>query len=238
MGMTPDRWEKIEHLYHGALERKESQRAAYLQEACAGDDALRREVESLLFHENEASSFLDTPAMKVAAKMFGGERGQPMIGRQLGAYQVVSLLGAGGMGEVYLAHDTKLGRDVAIKVLPEAFVNDADRLPRFQREARMLATLNHPNVATIHGLEQSDGVHYLVMEKVPGRSLDRLILPKGLPLEEAIGYASQVASALAAAHSAGIAHRDIKPANIIVTPDSNVKVLDFGLAKLMGPGSE
>jgi serine/threonine protein kinase/Tol biopolymer transport system component len=236
--MKPERWQKIEQLYHAALERQENQRAAFLHEVCAGDDALRRDVESLLLHENGANSFLDAPAMEVAVKMLGEEQGQSMIGRQLGAYQVVSLLGAGGMGEVYLAHDTKLGRDVAVKVLPEAFVNDADRLSRFQREARMLATLNHPNVATIHGLEQSDGMHYLVMEKVPGKSLDRLIPTNGLPLKEAVSYATQIASALAAAHSAGIAHRDIKPANLIVTPESNVKVLDFGLAKLMGPGPE
>src|ERR1700756_2306148 len=169
--MGPDRWNKIEQLYHATLERDESQRAAYLLEVCAGDDSLRREVESLLAQETRGNSFLESPALDVAARAMAIDASKSFVGQQLGVYKIVSLLGAGGMGEVYRAHDAKLGRDVAIKVLPTAFVHDAERLTRFQREARMLATLNHPNIATIYGLEQCDSVNYLVMELVPGKTL-------------------------------------------------------------------
>jgi len=153
-------------------------------------------------------------------------------GTKLGSYEVVAQIGAGGMGEVYRAHDTKLARDVAIKVLPEAFAHDAERLSRFQREAKMLAALNHPNIATIHGLEQSGGTSYLVMELVPGETLQERVKREGhVPVEEALGIAKQIAEALEAAHEKGIIHRDLKPANVKVTPEGKVKVLDFGLAK-------
>ena len=153
-------------------------------------------------------------------------------GAKLGPYEISGAIGAGGMGEVYKAHDTKLGRDVAIKVLPEAFAHDAERLSRFQREAKMLAALNHPNIATIHGLEQSGGTTYLVMELVPGEALQELIKRDGsVPVEEALLIAKQIAEALEAAHEKGIIHRDLKPANVKVTPEGKVKVLDFGLAK-------
>jgi Tol biopolymer transport system component len=153
-------------------------------------------------------------------------------GTQLGTYEIVAQIGAGGMGEVYQAHDTKLGRDVAIKVLPEAFAHDPERLSRFQREAKMLASLNHPNIATIHGLEQSNGTSYLVMELVPGETLRERVAREGpLPVEEALGICRQIAEALEAAHEKSIIHRDLKPANVKVTPEGKVKVLDFGLAK-------
>ena len=184
--MRPERWQKIEKLYHAALEREESQRAAYLHEVCAGDDALRQEVESLLAQEKRGDGFLESPALEVAARAMAKDSRQSLNGQQLGCYKIVSLLGAGGMGEVYQARDTKLGRDVAIKVLPAGFVHDAERLARFQREARMLASLNHPNIATIHGLEQSDGVHYLVMELVPGHTLGERISGGALKIEEAL----------------------------------------------------
>jgi Tol biopolymer transport system component len=153
-------------------------------------------------------------------------------GTRLGSYELLAQIGAGGMGEVYQAHDTKLGRDVAIKVLPEAFAHDSDRLARFQREAKMLASLNHPNIATIHGLEQSNGTSYLVMELVSGETLAERIAREGpLPVEEPLKLAVQIAEALEAAHEKGIIHRDLKPANVKVTPEGKVKVLDFGLAK-------
>ena len=153
-------------------------------------------------------------------------------GTKLGSYEVLAQIGAGGMGEVYQAHDTKLGRDVAIKVLPEAFAHDADRLSRFQREAKMLAALNHPNIATIFGLEHSDGVQYLVMELVSGETLQERVKRDGaVPVEEALVIAKQIAEALEAAHEKGIIHRDLKPANVKVTSEGKVKVLDFGLAK-------
>src|SRR6202162_5393519 len=142
------------------------------------------------------------------------------IGTKFGPYEIVALLGVGGMGEVYRAHDTKLGRDVAIKVLPEAFAHDPERLSRFQREAKMLAALNHPNIATIHGLERSNGTSYLVMELVPGETLaDRLKREGAFPIEEALLIAKQIAEALEAAHEKGIIHRDLKPANVKLTPE-------------------
>jgi len=235
--MTPERWQKIEQMYHAALEREESQRSAYLREVCVGDEQLLQEVESLLAQENRAEEFLERPAMEVAARMSAENQSQiTLLGRQLGCYKIVSLLGAGGMGEVYQAHDTKLGRDVAIKVLPVAFVHDAERLARFQREARMLASLNHPNIATIFGLEQSDGMNYLVMELVPGHTLGERVSSSALKIEEALKIGAQIAEALEAAHEKGVIHRDLKPANVKVTPEGRVKVLDFGLAKAFAGG--
>ena len=153
-------------------------------------------------------------------------------GTKLGSYEVTAAIGAGGMGEVYQAHDSKLERDVAIKVLPEAFAHDAERLSRFEREAKMLAALNHPNIATIYGLEHSGGTSYLVMELVPGETLQERVKRDGaIPIEEALAIAKQIAEALEAAHEKGIIHRDLKPANVKVTPEGKVKVLDFGLAK-------
>src|ERR1700726_3868004 len=153
-------------------------------------------------------------------------------GTKLGSYEIGGAIGAGGMGEVYQAHDTNVGRDVAIKVLPEAFAHDPERLSRFQREAKMLAALNHPNIAMIYGLEQSNGTSLLVMELVPGATLAERIKRDGaVPVEEALAIAKQIAEALEAAHEKGIIHRDLKPANVKVTPEGKVKVLDFGLAK-------
>jgi serine/threonine protein kinase len=160
-------------------------------------------------------------------------------GTKLGSYEVVAQIGTGGMGEVYQAYDTKLGRDVAIKVLPEQFARDPERLSRFQREAKMLASLNHPNIATIFGLEQSGGTSYLVMELVPGETLAERVKAGPVPVDEALKIAEQIAEALEAAHEKNIIHRDLKPANVKVTPDGKVKVLDFGLAKAFeGEGVE
>src|SRR5438445_776309 len=162
-------------------------------------------------------------------------------GARLGPYEILAPLGKGGMGEVYRAHDTRLHRTVAIKILPHDKVADPERKRRFLQEARAASALNHPNIVTLHDIANDSGVDYLVMEHVAGKSLDKLIAPKGLPLTAAIGYATQIAGALAAAHAAGIAHRDIKPANVMVTAESQVKILDFGLAKLSErtpPGAE
>jgi eukaryotic-like serine/threonine-protein kinase len=158
-------------------------------------------------------------------------------GTRLGPYEVLGALGAGGMGEVYRARDTRLDRDVAIKILPELFAADPDRLMRFTREAKTLAALNHPHIAQIHGLEQSGGVHALVMELVEGEDLAARIARGRVPLDEALPIARQIAEALEAAHEAGVIHRDLKPANIRVRPDGTVKVLDFGLAKAMDPAT-
>jgi serine/threonine protein kinase len=152
-------------------------------------------------------------------------------GIKLGLYEIQSPLGAGGMGEVYRATDTKLGRDVALKVLPSEMAQDPERLARFRREAKALAQLDHPNIVTIHSVEESDGVHFLTMQLVEGQPLDRLISTDRLPVEQIVEIASALADALAAAHEKGIVHRDLKPANIMVSNDGRVKVLDFGLAK-------
>jgi serine/threonine protein kinase/tetratricopeptide (TPR) repeat protein len=229
--VTSDRSQRIEQLYNSALELQEGQRAAYLKQACPGDDELRQEVESLLAQGTQSVGFLKTPALEVAAREMAAHQTRSLVGQLLGSYKIVSLLGVGGMGEVYRAHDIKLGRDVAIKVLPAAFVDDLERLARFQREARMLAALNHPNIATIHGLEQSGGLHYLVMELVEGETLAERISRGALPVGEALEVAEQIAEALEAAHERGVIHRDLKPANINLTPEGRVKVLDFGLAK-------
>src|SRR5262249_49630492 len=154
-------------------------------------------------------------------------------GSRLGPYEIVAPIGAGGMGEVYRARDTKLDRDVALKVLPDSFVHDPDRLARFQREAKVLASLNHPNIAHIHGLEESNGVRALVMELVEGEDLAQRLTRGAIPIDEALPIAKQIAEALEAAHEQGIIHRDLKPANIKVRPDGTVKVLDFGLAKAL-----
>src|SRR5512147_2965548 len=154
-----------------------------------------------------------------------------MIGKTLGHYQITSQIGKGGMGEVYRARDEKLGRDVAIKVLPEEFAKDADRIARFQREAKLLASLNHPNIAAIHGLEESGGTNFLVLELIGGETLADRIKAGPIPVEESLKLALQIAEALEAAHEKGVIHRDLKPSNIKVTPDGKVKVLDFGLAK-------
>src|SRR5215467_12124946 len=155
-----------------------------------------------------------------------------MIGTKLASYEITGHLGSGGMGDVYQATDSKLGRSVAIKILPELFAHDNDRLSRFEREARVLASLNHPNIATIYGLEEVSSRKFLVMELVPGETLAEQIQRGPIPLDDAIGIAKQIAEALEAAHELGVVHRDLKPANVKITPDGKVKVLDFGLAKL------
>jgi serine/threonine protein kinase/Tol biopolymer transport system component len=228
--MTPDRWRRVEAIYHAAAARAGGDRATFLAEACAGDDSLRREVESLLAHEQEALRFIEQPAIEVAAIGLNNQDRLP-VGRQMGPYTILSLLGAGGMGEVYRAHDTTLGRDVAIKVLPPVFTLDPERRARFEREARLLASLNHPHIATIYGVEDAGAVRGLVLELVEGPTLAERLARRALPLGDALAIARQIADALEAAHDKGIIHRDLKPANVKITPEGIVKVLDFGLAK-------
>jgi len=242
MGMSPDRWARVERLYHEALVRPLERRAAFLAEACAGDDDLRREVESLLDQPGSVAGFLARPAMAAAALVHGVPGTATLTGRRIGVYQVLARLGAGGMGEVYRAHDTRLGRDVAIKILPSAFTSDPDRLARFEREARMLASLNHPHIGAIYGVEEESGdggthVAALILELVEGQTMAERLARGPLPAAEALTFARQVADALDAAHEKGIVHRDLKPANIKITSDGAVKVLDFGLAKLDARGA-
>jgi hypothetical protein len=235
----PERQDRIEQICQSALDLESGPRAAFLAEACAGDAELRREVESLLAHERSAERFIDEPAVHAAAKAF--PEGS-LVGSRIGPFEIVGTLGAGGMGDVYRAHDAHLGRDVAIKVVPPVFLGDADRLARFDREARVLASLNHPHIGAIYGLERDpDGRRALVLELVEGPTLAehlrgaRARTGPGLPAAEALAIASQIATALEAAHAKGIVHRDLKPANIKITGNGQVKVLDFGLAKIGRP---
>jgi serine/threonine protein kinase/tetratricopeptide (TPR) repeat protein len=222
--MTPARWERIESVYQSASGMDAGEREQFLNRACAGDDELRRAVEALL------SNSSPDPNSTVTLPMTG-EAGLVLPGMRIGPYQIVSRLGAGGMGEVYRARDIVLGRDVAMKFLPKSMVADPDRLSRFRREAKLLASLNHPNIAVVYGLEMSGGVYGLAMELVPGDSLAERIKQGAIPLEETLRICVQIADALDAAHKQLITHRDIKPANVMVTPEGRVKVLDFGLAK-------
>ena len=223
--MNPERWKRVDELYHAARSRPAPERAAFLAEACRDDEALRREVESLLAESVSEDGFLAGPALVAAAQIADELAPAAMTGRSLGGYELQALVGAGGMGEVYRARDTKLGRDVAIKILPRAFTNDPDRLARFEREARMLAALNHPNICAIFGLEEAEGVRFLVLELVEGETLADTLAGHGsqpggpgLPLADALAIARQIADALEAAHDKGIIHRDLKPANIKITP--------------------
>jgi eukaryotic-like serine/threonine-protein kinase len=232
--MNPERWQEIKKVYEAALERDAGERAAFLEKACTGDEGLRREVESLLAYEKGAEDFIKTPALEVAAELLAKEQPPSMIGRKISHYQIVSLLGAGGMGEVYLAEDLQLRRKVALKLLPAGseFASDPSRLARFEREARALAALNHPHVAAIYGLENADGIRFLVMELVEGPTLAERLSSGPLQIPEALRIATEIAEALEAAHEKGVIHRDLKPANIQLTSGGRVKVLDFGLAKI------
>src|ERR1051325_3279354 len=231
--MTSERWQRIEELFQSARLRQTSgERAAFLDGACGIDAALRAEVEQLLAAEDSAGSFINTSAVKIAAGMIAGDRVAEMQGRTIAHYKIVSALGAGGMGEVYLATDTRHGRQVALKLLPDHLLKDSDRVRRFQQEARAVLALNHPNIVTVYEIGQEGGSQYIASELVKGQTLRARMAGAPLKLNEAIDIASQVAAALAEAHHEGVVHRDIKPENIMVRPDGYVKVLDFGIAKL------
>jgi eukaryotic-like serine/threonine-protein kinase len=231
--MTPERWERVRELFHTARSRPESERSALLVEACAGDHQLRREVEALLDQPVSTGSFVEFLGGKPPAHL-RRDHDSDLTGRRIGSYRVQALIGRGGMGEVYRAHDTSLGRDVAIKTLPPMFTTDPERLARFRGEARMLAALNHPHIGAIYGLEDVDGVPALVLELVEGETLADRLRRGPLAQRDALAIAGQIADALEAAHKKGIIHRDLKPANIKITLAGIVKVLDFGLAKAAG----
>ena len=226
-----DRWATVKHIHQCALDRDPSERPAFVDESCGGDETLRREVQSLLTYAREAESFLERPAVDVAPTGPSGPCETALVGRTVSHYQVLSLLGAGGMGEVYLARDARLDRTVALKILPGDLAVDPDRMLRFAREAKAASALNHPNVATIYDVGESDGIHFIVMEHVEGETIAARI---GRPLtpSEIVDVAVQAADALDVAHAKGITHRDIKPANLMLTLRGHVKVLDFGVAKM------
>ena len=216
------RWSDVSRIFNDALQQSPDERETYLIRVCAGDVDLLREVESLLACQSAAQRFIGEPEAMLTAGTF------------VGPYEILALIGSGGMGDVYRARDARLKREVALKVLPPFYALDAERLARFRREAEVLALLNHPHIAAIYGLEESGTAPALVLELVPGESLVDRIARGSLKYDDALAIARQVAEALDAAHELGIVHRDLKPQNIRLTPDGLVKVLDFGLAKLIG----
>ncbi len=230
--MQPERWQQIDQLFHLALAQEANGRAKFLAEECVGDDSLRTEVEALIASHEQAQSFIENPASDLAAEILAkGEHGL-IAGQAIGPYKIVSTLGTGGMGEVYLAHDTRLRRQVALKLLPSQFTISPDRVRRFEQEARAISALNHPNIVTIHEIGRDSGSQFIVTEFVEGQTLRQRMAEGVISLRAALDISIQIAGALAAAHAGGIVHRDIKPENIMLRTDGYVKVLDFGLAKL------
>jgi eukaryotic-like serine/threonine-protein kinase len=231
--MTPERWQQIEEVLCAALEREPSERVALLDRECANDPELREEVESLLASAQPPSSFLKGNALEDATALFEEAVSDSLIGRQIGHYLIEKQLGAGGMGEVYLAEDVSLGRNVALKLLDPALIGDGATHMRFLREARLASALDHPNICTIHEVGEDAGRLFIAMQYIEGETLRQSIGGRPLGVDSLLSISLQVSDALAAAHSQGIVHRDIKPGNIMITPRGQAKVLDFGLAKLL-----
>jgi serine/threonine protein kinase/Tfp pilus assembly protein PilF len=230
--MTPGRLQTIEEIFHAALDQEPDRVGAFLDTACEGDDVLRRKVEALLASHQRAGGFIETPAAGFATRIIENGQADLLVGRTIGHYKISKRIGTGGMGDVYLATDMTAGRKAALKLLPERFTGDAERLKRFQQEAHALVGLNHPNILTIYEIGEDHSTHYIASELIEGETLRQRLLRGRMELSEAVDVAIQVASALAAAHEAGVVHRDIKPENIMLRPDGYVKVLDFGIVKL------
>src|SRR6185503_6383484 len=232
--MTPERWKQIDELAQAALERAGGERASFLDDVCNGDVALRREVESQIANQLQASKFLEEPAFKHAAELIADPQTEPesMEGRTISHYSILRKLGAGGMGEVYLAQDTTLSRKVAIKFLSQYSVGGEQSGKRFLREAKAAAALDHPHICGIHEVGEESGYSFIVMQYVEGETLASRIKRQPLEVREALGIAVQIADGLADAHSHGVIHRDVKPQNVMLTSSGQVKVLDFGLARV------
>jgi serine/threonine protein kinase/Tfp pilus assembly protein PilF len=230
--MTPARLQTIEEIFHAALDQEPDQISAFLDTACEGDDVLRRKVEALLSSHQRAGAFIEAPVGGIATRIIENGQADSLVGHTIGHYKISKRIGTGGMGDVYLATDMTAGRKAALKLLPERFTGNAERLKRFQQEAHAVVGLNHPNIVTIYEIGEDHSTHYIASELIEGETLRQRLVRGRMEVGEAIDVAIQVASALAAAHETGIVHRDIKPENIMLRPDGYVKVLDFGIAKL------
>ena len=230
--MTSERWQQVNDLFQLAAERAPEERTTFLQTACQGDEGLRREVESLIAYYERAENFIESPAFEVVPELLTDDRAGAIVGESIAHYQIESLIGIGGMGEVYLARDERLGRKVALKFLPEQLTANNTQLSRFKSEARAASALNHPNILTVYEIGTEGNRHFIATEFIEGVTLRATLARGRMSVHDALEVAVQVASALAAAHKTGVVHRDIKPENIMIRPDGYVKVLDFGLAKL------
>ncbi len=235
--MSPERWQQIDEILEQALDLAPESRAAFLTEACAGNASLHQEVLALLAANDNAGSFIEKPPATAIGELMADspEQTGKLEGQTLGHYQILSLIGKGGMGEVYLAQDTRLGRKLALKLLPKSFTQDPDRVRRFQQEARTASALNHPNIITVYDIGQFDGLYFIATEFIEGETMRALLGRKDVSHESLLELMTQVADGLAKAHSANIVHRDLKPDNVMRTRDGFAKVLDFGLAKLIEP---
>ena len=234
--MTPARFQTIEQIFFAALEQEPDQLSAFLDTACDGDEVLRREVEALLASDRRAGRFIERSTVGLATKIIQNRQANSLVGQTIGHYKISDRIGSGGMGEVYLATDVVAGRKAALKLLPMRFTGNTERLKRFEQEARAVVGLNHPNILTVYEIGEDHSTHYIASELIEGETLRQHLMRGRMELSEAVEIAIQVASALAAAHQAGIVHRDIKPENIMLRPDGYVKVLDFGIAKLAEQG--
>src|SRR5213082_3403639 len=230
--MTPAQLQTIEEIFYAALDQEPDDVARFLETACEGDELLRRKVEALLASRQRVGSFIETSAVGIATRIIENEQADLLVGQTFGHYKISKRIGGGGMGEVYLATDMTAGRKAALKLLPMRFTGNANRLKRFQQEARAVVGLNHPNILTVYEIGEDHSTHYIASELIEGETLRQRLLRGRIEVGEAVDVAIQVASALAAAHEAGIVHRDINPGNIMLRPDGYVKVLDFGIAQL------
>jgi eukaryotic-like serine/threonine-protein kinase len=233
--MTPERWQQVDRILEEALQLPSDERARFLDCMCASDHALRQDVEAVLEAHGNAGTFLNDPALLFAAKQLAVDEGRSLVGRTLGHYRVLSLIGAGGMGEAYRASDPRLGRDVAVKVLPPHLAQNREALSRFEHEAKVVAALSHPNILAIHDVGEEQGIRYAVMEFLEGETLRALLNKSQLEWRAAVMIGAAIADGLAAAHARGIIHRDLKPENIFRTIDGRIKILDFGLARRRPP---